>query len=115
MARSSRYDSDSVKPKGKKGSKDRPRKLEGLVNARLLAFEFPDTFETPSDADIKKIKPGDFVKVCRNNERFWIRVDGFVGRKWHGTIDNDLGLNPDLACGESIFFMRKHIYDVLKG
>ena len=114
MGRSRRYDRDNTGPKGKKGSKNRPQKLKGLVNARLLAFEFPDTFKTPSDAAIKKLKPGDFVKVSRNGERFWVRVDGFVGRQWHGTVDNELKHNPDLAIGDSFYFMRKHIYDVLR-
>lgn len=117
MGRSRRHDRDSAKPKSlsKKGPKNRPQNLKGLINARLLAFEFPDTFSTPSDAEIKRLKPGDFVKVCRNGDRFWVRVDGFVGRRWHGTVANELVGSPDLSFGDSFYFMRKHIYDVLKG
>lgn len=98
--------------KKKAGKKTSPKKVDGLVNASLLAFEFPDTFERPSDYNLKKIKPGDYVKVARNNERFWIRVDGFVGRKIHGTVDNKLVKQKDLKLGDSIFLMKKNIYDV---
>jgi hypothetical protein len=106
-------DHSRANPK-KKSSRSRstPRKIKGLVNARLLAFEFPETFVTPSDAVIKKLKPGDFVKVARNNERFWVRIDGFVGRRWHGTIDNYLINQSDIEYGDKIYFMRKNIYDV---
>jgi len=89
-----------------------PRTIKGLVNASLLAFEFEDTFEVPSDSEIKKLKPGDFVKVARNSERFWLRVDGYVGRKWHGTVANKLGFNDDLKFGDSIYFAKKNIYDL---
>jgi len=115
VANSRPYDRDNAKPKSKKGSNGRPRKLTGLVDARLLAFEFPETFSAPSDAEIKKIKPGDLVKVCRHGERFWVSVDGFVGRQWHGTVVNDLVFSPDLSFGDSFYFMKKHIYDVLEG
>ena len=81
------------------------------MNARLLAFEF-DAFEVPSDSEIRKLKPGDFVKVARNSERFWVRIDGYIGRKWHGTVSNVLILNEDLKQGDSIFFYRKNIYDL---
>lgn len=89
-----------------------PKKVKGLVDASLLAFEFPETFQRPSDSELKNIKPGDFVKVARNNERFWVHVDGFVGRRIHGKIDNKLVNQPDLKMGDSIFFMKKNIYDI---
>jgi len=116
VARSRRHDRDLPKPNPKRKIRVRsePQKVKGLVNARLLAFEFPDTFELPHDSVIKSVKPGDYVKVARNGERFWLRVDGFVGRRWHGTVDNDLVVNEDIERGDSIYFMRKNIYDVMK-
>ena len=107
----SSFDRDCVCPARPRKAKARPRTVKGLVNARLLAFEF-DSFEVPSDSEIRKLKPGDFVKVARNGERFWLRVDGYVGRKWHGTVSNKLVLNDDLKYGESIYFTRKNIYDL---
>lgn len=113
---SGRFHQDHVRPnKRKTRTKSRPRAVEGLTNARLVAFEFPETFKLPAYAQIKKLKPGDFVKLERNCERFWVRIDGFVGRKWHGTVDSKLGLNDDLSAGDSIYFMRKHIYDLERG
>ena len=96
-----------------KNKRTRPKEIQGLVNARLLAFEYPETFELPPDSAIRKLKVGDYVKVARNNERFWIKITGFVGRKWHGTIANELILNPDLQFGDAIYFEKKNIYDVL--
>ena len=116
MLRSNRFDRDHARPnppKRRSRRNGKPREVKGLVNARLLAFEFPETFEVPSDATIKKLEPGDFVKLSRNNERFWVRVDGFVGRRWHGTVDNKLKNQDDLDFGDSIFFMKKNIYDTL--
>jgi hypothetical protein len=107
------FDRDCISPGKCKASKRSPKSVGGLVNARLLALEF-ETFETPTNADIRKVKPGDFVKLARNGERFWVRVSGFVGKKWHGIVDNDLSMNPDLQAGDCIFFDRKNIYDILR-
>lgn len=97
------------KPRRRKG--DEIRKID-LANASLLAFEHDD-FEQPSKSVIRKIKPGDYVKVCRNHERFWLRVSGFEGRKYHGQVANDLIRNQDLDLGDKIYFERKNIYDVI--
>jgi hypothetical protein len=91
--------------------KDEPIDV-GLVNARLLALE-NEYFEQPSDSVMRKVRPGDFVKVCRHGERFWLKVTGYVGRKYHGQVANDLTRNSDLEFGDAIYFERKHIYDVL--
>lgn len=88
-----------------------PKTVKGLVNARLLAGE-SDSFVVPSDASITRLKPGDYVKLCRNNERFWVKIDGYIARKWHGTVSNKLVRNEDLNLGDKIFFMRKNIYDL---
>lgn len=94
-------------------SKIGPRRVN-LANARRLSIEF-DTFETPNESEIRKLKPGDFVKLARNGERFWVQVSGFIGRRWHGIIVNKLLRIEDLSAGDSIFFMRKNIYDLKRG
>lgn len=110
----SAFDRDCVCPGSRRvKAKEQPRDVKGLVNARLLSLEF-DSFETPSDAEIRKLKPGDLVKIARLGERFWVRVDGYVGRKWHGTVSNDLRHNDDLPIGSSIYFARKNIYDLMR-
>ena len=86
--------------------------VSGLHNAKLLALEH-DTFEVPSDATLRRIKPGDFVKIARKGERFWVRLDGFIKRKLFGTVDNVLLINQDIKLGDQIFFQKKNIYDVI--
>lgn len=90
-----------------------PRAVKGLYDAKALAKAHPKTFFVPTDAQIKKLKPGDFVKIARNHERFWVRLTGWVGKKWHGTVTNDLINNDDLRYGDCVFFTKKNIYDVL--
>lgn len=108
-------DIDSKRPRPPMAEqRGRPRAIGSLVNARLMAIQW-DSFEVPSDAALKSLGPGDFVKLCRNSERFWVRIDGYIGRKWHGTVANDTLLNDDLKYGDSIFFMRKNIYDTING
>lgn len=87
--------------------------VDGLVDAKALAKEHPDTFEVPPEANLKKIKPGDFVKLARNGERFWVKVTGFEKRRIHGAVANDLLRNDDLPYGTSIYFQKKNIYSWL--
>lgn len=110
-----RKDRDYVFPEGhrrRRNPSEHPREIEGLQNAKLLALEH-DGFNTPPASAIRKLKPGDFVKVARNGERFWVKLTGYVGRKWHGEVDNVLVKNGDLKLGDPIYFMKRNIYDVL--
>ena len=102
---------DHVVPGNPRARKSEPMVID-LVNARALALGH-EYFEQPSDAVIRKIRPGDFVKVCRRGERLWVRVTGFVGRRYHGQIANEPIRNLDLAFGDQIYFERKNIYDVM--
>jgi hypothetical protein len=95
------------KPTGRRGH---PVAVKGLVDAKAKARAHPDTFSVPSEAKLKKIKPGDLVKVARNNERFWVRVTGFEKRRIHGTVANSLIRNDDLPFGTSIYLSKKNIY-----
>jgi hypothetical protein len=89
--------------------------VKGLLDARAMNKKHPDTFEVPSYATLKKIKPGDFVKVARNNERFWVQVTGFEKRRIHGAVDNKLvrKANKDLPLGTVIYFQKKNILSYL--
>ena len=94
----------------------RNAKKPKLLNARLFALEFPETFYLPSDSAIKKVKPGDYVKLAiqlgeKPGERFWVKVAGFEGRKWFGEVANDL-VFYEYPLGDSVQFYRKNIYDV---
>lgn len=87
----------------------RARVVKGLLDARAVNKKHPETFEVPSYARLKKVKPGDSVKISRNNERFWITVTGFEKRRIHGVVDNKLIFNDDLPLGTKIYFQKKHI------
>lgn len=104
-------DLDCSCPNRVKSSGGLPQDISGLVNARALSLEF-DSFDVPSSSEIRKLKTGDLVKVARNSERFWVVIDGYVGRKWFGTIVSVLKRNKDIKRGDCIFFQRKNIYDV---
>lgn len=86
------------------------RHIDGLIDARALHSQF-ESFDIPNYSDLKKLKPGDFVKLSRNGERFWVKISGYVGRRWHGAVVNNLICNIDLSFGDRIYFMRRHIYD----
>ena len=86
-----------------------PLKVE-LVDAKALAKKYPETFEVPMDAHLRKIKPGDLVKVARNGERFWVLVTGFEKRRIHGQVANMLEDNDDLPFGRTIYLQKKNIY-----
>lgn len=109
----SRKDRSHARPDAVRNPGTQPRAVKGLIDAKALAKKHPNTFFVPKDALVKKLKPGDFVKVARNNERFWLRLTGWVGKRWHGTVANHLINNDDLAHGDAIFFTKKNIYDVL--
>ncbi len=87
----------------------RPREIIGLTNGQVWAKRYPKTFKIPSDGWIKQIKPDDFVKIGRNGERFWVKVTGFEGRKWHGQVWNQLICNDDLPPRMPIYFYKKNI------
>lgn len=63
-----------------------------LVNAKVLAQKHPNTFQRPTETEIAKIQLGDFVKVCAEPERFWVKVYkiDWLGRTMIATVSNDL-------------------------
>lgn len=105
-------DVDHVFPQGiKRRANPRNVKKIDLNNASLLALEYPETFILPAPSAIKKLKPGDWVKLSTPGERFWVRVSGFEGRKWFGQVASDL-ITSDLKLGDTLQFYRKNIYDI---
>jgi hypothetical protein len=92
------------------GKRAHPTAVTGLVDAKALAKAHSETFGVPSDADLRKLGPGDLVKVARNGERFWVSVTGFEKRRIHGEVANELMENDDLPFGASIYLQKKNIY-----
>lgn len=86
-----------------------PQKIY-LVNAKALARNHPSSFKLPKDSNLRKLSPGDFVKVADDDERFWVKLTGFEGRKLHGQIVNNLNSN-EYKLGDCIYLEKKNIYD----
>jgi len=82
-------------------------------NAIKLASKYPNTFQLPSASMLSKIKVGDNVKVCLNNERFWCLIKGvdFEKQSFVASVDNILQLN-ELKLGDIVYLNFYNIYDI---
>lgn len=86
-----------------------------FTNAQEQAKEHPDTFQIPTQEEIKEIKLGDNVKICTEGERFWARViDISSSGEVIGSVNNDLELTyrHDLSFGDIVTFRVDNIYDI---
>ena len=91
--------------------------LNKLVDAQAMHREHPDTFDAPSDAELAAIKPGDWVKICREGERFWCRIVGAKGKHLIGAIDAPLVVaeNADISVpGRIVRFEYRHVYTIME-
>jgi hypothetical protein len=103
-----------VQNKKKRQKRESPKTL---VDAAAIARAHPNTFEVPTDDDLKGLAPGDAVKVAANSERFWVLLTvvtpagGMIG-----TVDNHLVAQPrgGYKYGDIVELRRRHIYDVVK-
>ena len=85
-----------------------------FVNAQEMAEKYPDTFEVPSDEELKSLKKGDFAKVCLNDERFWVRILFIEGECYTGTVDNILVFNKEIAYGDMVTFQLDNVYATIE-
>ena len=62
----------------------------------------------------KELKKGDFVKILRSHERFWVEVED-IGEFISGRVDNDLLNTEDhgLKLNDPIKFHYSDILDVM--
>jgi hypothetical protein len=88
-------------------------RLTNLLDAVALHIAHPDTFEIPDDARLDRLQSDDWVKICRNNERFWVQISDCYGETITGTVKNELLCNDDLPVGTPVMFDRRHVYDVV--
>lgn len=85
---------------------------DGFIDAQEMHKKHPETFEAPTDDELSCIKAGDSVKVCRNNERFWVTITKVDCGNIEGIIDNQLICNSVLKCGDHVRFKKKNIYTI---
>lgn len=84
-----------------------------------IAKDAPYTFYLPSEQIIKRIAPGNVVKLMfscdiKNEnswsaERMWVLVTEIKGDSFKGTLDNDPSYIPDLKYQDIIEFQSIHI------
>lgn len=90
------------------------------VNAQEMAKIYPDTFEVDSTEDIHELlffaveaQLDTWVKVCNDEERFWIKVISANSKGITGTVDNDLLGEYEYAYGDKVFVPYECVYDYL--
>ena len=98
---------DYIEPEPVSHTRKTPVTID-LVNAKDRANQHA-SFHQPMDASIKALGIGDHVKVGVDGERVWVKMTGYVGRKYHGIVAN--GAHKGLP----IFFQRKNIMDIIEG
>lgn len=94
-----------------------PKKAtDKLVDAVAMAAANPKTFTVPSAAELDVLRAGDFVKVCRNDERFWVELTAIEPTLLHGIVANAL-VNPGnakLVMGSPLTCERRHVYTTMQ-
>ncbi len=88
--------------------------LDKLVDARRMARRHPGTFRLSDPVDLASLAPGDAVKVCRDEERFWVTLTAVDGERLTGTVANRLVMpsNAHLFLGLTVGVEKRHVYAV---
>lgn len=84
-----------------------------FVNAQAKHREHPDTFEVPTAADLGAVRPGDYVKICDKDERFWVKVTVVEGSQFTGTVNNVLVFPHDFKDGDVLTFTQDCVYNIM--
>jgi len=85
-----------------------------LVNAQEMAREHPNTFRVPSEEEVLDfIEAGDYVKLCVDEEKFWVKVTQVSVDNLKGTVDSQL-INTPRDVGDEIEFHKDNIFEVRK-
>ena len=83
-----------------------------FLDAQQKNKEHPNTFQIPTKNDVDALEPGDFVKICENDERFWVQLSEIGGDKIVGRVDNDLVYPHSFKCDDIITFEKKNIMGI---
>lgn len=85
-----------------------------IIDFQQLHKELPETFPLPSREAMDSITKGDLVKICVDNERFWVRVETIQDEKITGHIYSDLHHTAQhgLKATDPIEIEKKNIYRI---
>lgn len=84
-----------------------------LLDGVLKNQQHPDTFHIPSQKVKDALSSGDYVKVCDNNEKFWVELQSINGDELVGRVDNDLVFEHPFKCDDIITFEKRHVIGTL--
>ena len=81
-------------------------------DAQALSKKY-DSFDAPTESELKKIKTNTHVKVCTGAERFWVKVTKANGDTITGKVDNFLMSDMhNIDYGDEITFKKLNVYAI---
>ncbi len=86
--------------------------MKDFIDAQELSRIHPSIVEVPSDKELRKLKIGDLVKVCHNEECLWVIVKKIKYETIYGEVDTQLVKKHNFNIGDIIKFEKKNIYCV---
>lgn len=82
-----------------------------LVRPHFLNVENQEG--VPSKKEITNLVSGDYVKVCNENERFWVQIVEKKTRGYFvGIVMNKLVFYTTYTIGDLVQFHSRHIYAI---
>lgn len=85
-----------------------------FVDAQEMHLKHIETFEVPDAIELENLVPGVYVKICHNNERFWICLTNINKSLLSGKVDNTLISEHPFKYDDIIEFEKRHVFAVLK-
>jgi len=99
-----------------------------LIDSQERGEKNPDTWESPSERELRALKVGDFVKIglegynkilnttsksqALGGERFWTEVTSIKGSQVTGEVQNHL-MNYKIPVGFPLEFETRHILEIM--
>lgn len=80
-----------------------------FIDAQQMHIDNPDTFWAPSQEELDALQGGHYVKICENQERFWVELEEVDGDKLTGRVDNDLVNSHSFKYNDKISFEKKNV------
>ena len=93
------------------------------VDAQQMALDNPETFGAPNRKKLENVFPGAGLKVCNDNERFWIIVksvkpatsgnDPVFDKVITAEVNNRLVYTRKYNVGDTIVYKARHVYEII--
>jgi hypothetical protein len=81
------------------------------LDAQEQRRKYPATFWSPSRSELAAICPGQYVKVCACDERFWVKVTAVVDGRLRGCVTSNL-LRAPWRWGDEVEFETRHVFQI---